>query len=138
MRPAKPSTAELLMHRRDCARRRVRPPIGDKEVFGSAGSHDRIRLLAGVRANARFATQGIARRAADQSQSAVGVGQLCLGTVASLHAVVSALDSATGRTCGASDIHRTWHGGVVVSEGSIQGAIDDRGTELLLHDWLAV
>jgi hypothetical protein len=32
---------------------------GDREVFGSTGSHDRVRVLAGVRAGAPFATLAI-------------------------------------------------------------------------------
>jgi hypothetical protein len=41
----------------------VRPGFGDNRALDSAGPRDCIRLLSHARADARFATQGIAGRA---------------------------------------------------------------------------
>jgi hypothetical protein len=60
--PAKPSPAELLMHRRDCARRRVRPALGDlRAPGGSPGRARRGRVC--PRAVARRRRRGCCSRA---------------------------------------------------------------------------
>jgi hypothetical protein len=48
------------MHRHDEARRRVGLALGEKRVFESTGSHERIRLLTGVGADESYATNPIA------------------------------------------------------------------------------
>jgi hypothetical protein len=50
----------------DFARYAVCRSFGDREVFKWTGSHDRIRLLADLRADASFATAPVARPASRQ------------------------------------------------------------------------